>query len=126
VALQGQEAAAVRPPTVVDALIPTAALIILISLAIGLFGTGATEGPLQVALLLSAAVAAVVARKNGHDYFVISEAVIGGVSTAMGAIFILLAVGSLIGTWNLSGTPQLSSTMASSCCGPRSSSQSLR
>ena len=99
-----QEEAVLRPPTLVDALIPTVSLIILITLSIGLFGTAATDGPLQVALLLSAAVAALVARKNGHDYVLISDAVVGGVSTAMGAIFILLAVGSLIGTWNLSGT----------------------
>ena len=31
-------------------------------------------------------------------------AVFGGVSTGVGAIFILLAVGGLIGTWNLAGT----------------------
>ena len=34
----------------------------------------------------------------------LQDAVIGGVSSAMGAIFILLAVGALIGTWNLAGT----------------------
>ena len=28
----------------------------------------------------------------------------GGVTSAMGAIFILLAVGALIGTWNMAGT----------------------
>jgi NhaC family Na+:H+ antiporter len=93
-----------KPPSLVDALIPVVALIALIGLSLYLFGIDATEGPLQVALLLSAAVAALVARKNGHDYVVISDAIIGGVSTAMGAIFILLAVGALIGTWNLSGT----------------------
>ena len=91
-------------PSLIDALIPIAALIILIGLSIALFGTAATDGPLQVALFLSAAVAALVARKCGLDYPVIYDAVVSGVSTAMGAIFILLAVGALIGTWNLSGT----------------------
>jgi NhaC family Na+:H+ antiporter len=94
----------VRPPSLTDALIPVGSLIFLIALTIYLFGTDATNGPLQVALLLSASVAALVAHKNGHQYFVLSEAVVGGISTAMGAIFILLAVGALIGTWNLSGT----------------------
>ena len=28
----------------------------------------------------------------------------GGVTSAMGAVFILLAVGALIGTWNMAGT----------------------
>jgi NhaC family Na+:H+ antiporter len=34
----------------------------------------------------------------------LGDAIIGGISSAMGAIFILLAVGALIGTWNMSGT----------------------
>ena len=33
-----------------------------------------------------------------------APAAIGGVSSAMGAIYILLAVGALIGTWNMAGT----------------------
>ncbi len=93
-----------RPPSLTDAWIPVASLIGLIALTIYLFGIDATNGPLQVALLLSASIAALVAHKNGHEYIVISEAIVGGISTAMGAIFILLAVGALIGTWNLSGT----------------------
>jgi NhaC family Na+:H+ antiporter len=34
----------------------------------------------------------------------LADAIVEGVSTAMGAIFILLAVGALIGTWNMAGT----------------------
>ena len=45
-----------------------------------------------------------MAFKNGHTVAAVQEATIGGISSAMGAIFILLAVGSLIGTWNLAGT----------------------
>ena len=33
-----------------------------------------------------------------------ADAAVGGVTTAVGAIFILLAVGALIGTWNMAGT----------------------
>jgi Na+:H+ antiporter, NhaC family len=93
-----------RTPSLLDALIPVASLIILISTSVVLFGLDATEGPLQVALLASAVVAAVIARKNGHEYPRINEAIVGGIGNAMGAIFILLAVGALIGTWNMSGT----------------------
>jgi NhaC family Na+:H+ antiporter len=57
-----------------------------------------------VALLLSAAFASLIAFKNGHPVASSRDAAIGGVSSAMGAIFILLAVGALIGTWNLAGT----------------------
>ncbi len=33
-----------------------------------------------------------------------ADAAIGGVTSALGAVFILLAVGALIGTWNMAGT----------------------
>jgi NhaC family Na+:H+ antiporter len=93
-----------RPPTLLDALLPVLVLIALLALTIVLFGISATDGPLQVALLLSAAFASLMALKNGYTSAAIADAAIGGVSTAMSAIFILLAVGALIGTWNMAGT----------------------
>src|SRR4051812_45493752 len=93
-----------RPPTLLDALAPVVVLIGLIALTIATFGVSATDGPLQVALMLSAAFASLVALKNGHTTAALADAAIGGVTTAVGAIFILLAVGALIGTWNMAGT----------------------
>ena len=90
-----------RPPSLLDAVLPVLVLIGLIALTIALFGISATDGPLQVALLLAAAFAALVALKNGYTSAAIADAAIGGVTTAMSAIFILLAVGALIGTWNM-------------------------
>src|SRR5690606_41075555 len=51
-----------------------------------------------------AAIAAIIAIKNGHVWADLQTAMIGGIGTAMGAILILLAVGALIGTWLMSGT----------------------
>ena len=65
---------------------------------------GRTGGPLQVALLHSAVVAGLVAFKTATRVARIRDAAVGGISSAMGAIFILLAVGALIGTWNMAGT----------------------
>src|SRR4051812_22447398 len=93
-----------RAPTLLDALLPVVVLIALIALTIWLFGIRATDGPLQVALLLSAAFASLMALKNGYTSAAVADAAIGGVTTAMSAIFILLAVGALIGTWNMAGT----------------------
>src|SRR5436305_5399350 len=45
-----------------------------------------------------------MALKNGYTTAALADAAIGGVTTAMSAIFILLAVGALIGTWNMAGT----------------------
>jgi NhaC family Na+:H+ antiporter len=93
-----------RPPTLLDAVAPVAVLIVLIALTIVIFGTGSTDGPLQVALLTSAVFAGLVAFKNGYSSAAVRDAAIGGVTSALGAVFILLAVGALIGAWNLSGT----------------------
>jgi NhaC family Na+:H+ antiporter len=93
-----------RPPSLLDALAPVVVLITLLALTIVLFGTDATNGPLQVALLASAVFAGLVAFKNGFTAAALRDAAIGGVSSAMGAVFILLAVGALIGTWNMAGT----------------------
>jgi NhaC family Na+:H+ antiporter len=93
-----------REPSLLDALIPLVTLIGLLALTIALFGTDATGGPLQVALFTSAVVAGLVAFKNGFSVARIREAAVGGVSSGMSALFILLAVGALIGTWNMAGT----------------------
>jgi NhaC family Na+:H+ antiporter len=93
-----------RAPSFLDALVPVIVLIGLLTLTIVLFGVDAANGPLQVALLTSAMVAGLVAFKNGYTAARLRDAAIGGVSSAMGAIFILLAVGALIGTWNMAGT----------------------
>jgi NhaC family Na+:H+ antiporter len=93
-----------RPPSLLDAVLPVVVLIGLIAVTIWLFGISATDGPLQVALLLAAAFASLVAFKNGYSSAQVADAAIGGVTTAMGAIFILLGVGALIGTWNMAGT----------------------
>ncbi|MFZ4676391.1 MAG: Na+/H+ antiporter NhaC, partial [Nodosilinea sp.] len=60
--------------------------------------------PVQVALILSAMVAAMVALKNGNPWSAVSAAEGKALASVSGAIFILLAVGALIGTWNMAGT----------------------
>ena len=87
-----------------DALIPIIALVLLLMLAIVLYGDGGIGGPVQVALMVSMLVAAAVGLKNGHSLEAMGKAAVDGISSAMGAIFILLAVGALIGTWNMAGT----------------------
>ena len=99
-----QDAGRGRPPSFLDALAPVLVLIALLALTIALFGIDATLGPLQVALLTSTTFAGLIALKNGYTAAKLRDAAIGGISSAMGAIFILLAVGALIGTWNMAGT----------------------
>ena len=69
-----------------------------------LFSGDSTSGPFQIALIVCALVAAAIAAKNGHDLKDLGKHAVDGISSAMGAIFILLAVGALIGTWSMAGT----------------------
>jgi Na+:H+ antiporter, NhaC family len=95
---------AIRDPSLLDALIPLLFMILLLVTSIVLFGIDAAVGPLQVALLMSAVVGAIVAHKNGHSWERLGEEIVKGISLAMTAIMILLMVGALIGVWNMSGT----------------------
>lgn len=93
-----------RQPSLADALVPLATLALLIGGSLALFGLDALAGPVQVALVLCAGVAALVAVKNGHAWSEVQVAGQGAMASVTSAVFILLAVGALIGTWNLSGT----------------------
>jgi len=91
-------------PSMLDALIPLIALIFMLSGAVFYFGDNSTGGPNQIALLIATGIAIVIGIKNNFKWPDIEKAMINGISISMGAIFILLAVGSLIGSWMLSGT----------------------
>lgn len=94
----------IREPSFLDAIIPLVVLIGLIGGSVYLFGLDAIAGPVQVALILSAMVASLIILKNGHPWSAISAAGGRAIASITSAIFILLAVGALIGTWNLAGT----------------------
>lgn len=101
---EGAAPAVPRAPSLADAIIPLVALAGSIAAALWLFGMDALDGPIQVALVLCCAVASLIAMKNGHPRSAVQEAGKGALSSITSAIFILLAVGALIGVWNLSGT----------------------
>ncbi|MGB5246503.1 MAG: Na+/H+ antiporter NhaC [Woeseia sp.] len=94
----------IKSPTLIDALVPVVSLILMLALSVYLFGSDSSAGPNQIVLTLGAAIAAIVAMQNGHSWPSILKAIVAGISTAMGAILILLSVGGLIGTWLMAGT----------------------
>jgi NhaC family Na+:H+ antiporter len=93
-----------RASSVVDALIPVVALLILLISSFLLFGDAASYGPNQIALLTCGLIAIAVAMKNKLSWEHLRAAALEGVASGLPAIFILLAVGALIGTWAMSGT----------------------
>ena len=70
----------VRDPSLADALIPLVTLALLIAGSLALFGLDALDGPIQVALLLCALVAALIALKNGHSWEEVQRAGQGALS----------------------------------------------
>lgn len=93
-----------EPPSIGVALVPIAVLVGLLGLSYFLFGDAAASGPNQIALTFCALVAVYVAWRRGHSLDRLRDAAVASVTTGLPALFILFAVGSLIGTWAMSGT----------------------
>lgn len=93
-----------RSLTLVEAIIPVASVVLLIALSYYLFGDAGADGPNQVALAFATMIAVVVAVRRGHTLDELRAAAVASVGSGIGAMFILMAVGALIGTWALSGT----------------------
>lgn len=76
------------------ALIPVVFLIAALSIVIGVFH----QDP-HIPIILAAGVAAAVALFHKHSWKEIQDGMVHGITLAMGAILILMIVGTLIGTW---------------------------
>ena len=90
--------------SLLEAIIPVASLILLVVLSYYLFGDAGANGPNQVGMVVATMVAVFIAWRRGYTLHELSDAAIASVSSGIGAIFILFAVGALIGTWAMSGT----------------------
>jgi NhaC family Na+:H+ antiporter len=82
-------------PTMLQSLLPIAVLIILLTLNVKFFRDDTLSGANQMALILAAAGAGVIAVSLGYRGRFIRERVIKGIGTAMPAILILFLIGSL-------------------------------
>ncbi len=98
------EKSKLKAPSFIDATIPVVALVIMLATSVIYFGDNSSYGPNQIALLLSMGIAVIIGFKNGSTWAAMEKAIVNGISLSLGAVLILMAVGSLIGTWLLSGT----------------------
>ena len=92
-----------KRPTLLQAFIPIICLIILLTLNVLYFGEDTLSGSNQIALLLAATVAGIIAIRLKFNYSFILEQIVKSIGSAMPAILILLMIGSLAGTWLISG-----------------------
>ena len=75
----------------------------MLSASVYIYGDDSSYGGNQIALIICAGIASIIGIKNGYSWKEIESGIVKGISTAMGAILILLAVGAMIGTWIMSG-----------------------
>jgi NhaC family Na+:H+ antiporter len=92
-----------KQPLILHAIIPIAVLIFLLTINVMVLGADAISGANQIALLLAAGVAGVISFRLGFTWEEIEKSIVKSISSAMAAMLILLAIGSLSGTWLLSG-----------------------
>jgi Na+:H+ antiporter, NhaC family len=92
-----------RRPKLIEALIPVIFLTALISINVFIFKDDALDGSNQIVLILSAAVAAIVAMRLGFKWDHLLKGIVKSIGSAMSAILILLLIGALAGTWLLGG-----------------------
>ena len=91
-------------PSLLDALTPVFALIIMLAAAVYMFSSDSSSGANQIALLLAACIAMLIGYKNGYSWHQMERGIVKSIGVATGALLILFSVGSLIGTWIIAGT----------------------
>jgi len=91
-----------RKASLLAALLPIFVLIILLTLNVFLF-EDTLAGANQIALMLAAAVASLVAYRLGFEWETVRKKIVSTIGSAMPSILILLLIGSLAGTWLISG-----------------------
>jgi Na+:H+ antiporter, NhaC family len=92
----------VRKPSFAVALLPIILLTTLLTINVFTFDD-ALGGANQVALILAAAVGAIIAWRLGYKWDAINHRIVKTIGSAMPSMLILLLIGSLAGTWLISG-----------------------
>jgi len=93
-----------RTPSMFASLLVMGVMVVLILLSVVFFGGEVAEGPLQVSITLATLFALSVSYYYGFRGSLISHAIASSVSGVMGTIFVILAIGTVIGTLYLTGT----------------------
>lgn len=91
-----------KKPSLFQSFIPVVILITLLGINVFTFDD-VLGGATQTALMIGAIVASLIAIYNGVKWVKIKETFLKTINTSMSSIMILLLIGSLAGTWMISG-----------------------
>ncbi|MEN7548924.1 Na+/H+ antiporter NhaC [Rapidithrix thailandica] len=92
-----------RRPSLLQAFIPILFLISILSINVYIYGSDGLSGSNQIVLILSTGVACLVASRLGMSFDAMVKGMVHSINSAMPSILILLLIGSLAGTWLISG-----------------------
>jgi len=92
-----------RIPTLIESFLPIIFLVIFLSINVTIFGDDALSGSIQIVLIFSSAIASVIAFNLGFTWIEIQKGIQNSINSAIPSILILFLVGSLAGSWLLSG-----------------------
>jgi NhaC family Na+:H+ antiporter len=92
-----------REPTFVESIIPVIFLIVFLAFNVYVFGEDSLSGSNQIVLIISGAFAAIIASRSGIGWKDLRLGIVKTITSALPSILILLLIGSLAGTWLLSG-----------------------
>ena len=92
-----------REPSLIESLIPVLFLIIFLASNVYVFGDDSLSGSNQIVLIISGAFAALMATRSGLGSKELRKGIVKTINAALPSILILLLIGSLAGTWLISG-----------------------
>ena len=92
-----------RTPTFFESIFPILFLIIFLSINVFIFKDSSLDGSNQIVLIVSASVASAIALNIGFKWSELQKGIVNSISSAIPSILILFLVGSLAGSWMLSG-----------------------
>ncbi len=93
----------IKSPTIIQALLPIIFLVVLLIINVSVFGDDALSGSMQIVLILSSAVASIISFNLGFTWLEIQKGIVKSINSSIPSILILFLVGSLAGSWLLSG-----------------------
>jgi len=90
-------------PTFLESIFPILFLIVFLSINVFIFQDSSLDGSNQIVLIVSASVASAIALNLGFKWSELQKGIVNSISSAIPSILILFLVGSLAGSWMLSG-----------------------
>ncbi len=92
-----------KAPTFFESIFPILFLIVFLSINVFIFKDSSLDGSNQIVLIVSASIASAIALNIGFKWSELQKGIVNSISSAIPSILILFLVGSLAGSWMLSG-----------------------